>query len=161
MAVTEHYQTDVFAIIMLIACALLVVFLIIVAIYFFNLMNLKPPTKGESTFLFWITVILVLIFIGLSIYSLIRIFTHKSAIPIVNEDKSKSLKPTSKTLPMSVSQNPYLQETTPAPIKINNIPKTSRATTESDSFSDVPFTQKQRTIADEGLVSIVDITGGP
>lgn len=80
MPATERYQIDIFAIIILIVSVLIIIFLIISIIYFMNLMNLKPPTKNESTFLFWTAIILAIIFFGIAIYSLVRIFTHKSVI---------------------------------------------------------------------------------
>jgi len=163
MPATERYQADVFAIIVLIASVLIVVFLIIAAIYFFNLMNLKPPSKGESTFLFWTTIVLALIFIAICIYALIHIFTHKSVV--YEEPKqvtvSKTQTVATATIPATVPVAPPIQQVSPTQIKISNIPKTSRATNESVSLSDIPSTQAERVFLDQAAISLGDITGGP
>lgn len=76
----ESYQVDVFAIIALIGIILIIVFLVIAAVYFYNLMNLRPPTQAESTFLFWTSVVLIVIFVALGIYALIRIFAYRAVV---------------------------------------------------------------------------------
>jgi hypothetical protein len=79
MAVVERFQVDFFAITVLIVAVLIIVYLIIAAIYLLNLSaNNKPPNQGESTFLFWTTIILGIIFLAIAIYALIRIFTYTS-----------------------------------------------------------------------------------
>ena len=80
MPVTESYQVDVFAIIVILATVLILVFLIIASIYFWNLIYLKPPSSGEASFLFWTSIILIIIFLIIGIYALIRIFTHRSLV---------------------------------------------------------------------------------
>ena len=162
MPATERYQADVFAIIVLIAAVLIVVFLIISAIYFFNLMSLKPPSKAESTFLFWTSIVLALIFIGLAIFALIHIFTHKS---VVYEEPKTTVSTTTKVVPdvapvAPTVTAPVAVQTTPAPIKISNVPKASRATNESVSVSDIPVTQTQRSAIDQELLSLGDVIGG-
>lgn len=166
MPATERYQADVFAIIVLIAAVLIVVFLIISAIYFFNLMSLKPPSKAESTFLFWTSIVLALIFIGLAIFALIHIFTHKS---VVYEEPKTTVSTTTKVVPVVAPVAPTVTapvtapaavQTTPAPIKISNVPKASRATNESVSVSDIPVTQTQRSAIDQELLSLGDVIGG-
>jgi len=162
MPATERYQADVFAIIVLIAAVLIVVFLIISAIYFFNLMSLKPPSKAESTFLFWTSIVLALIFIGLAIFALIHIFTHKS---VVYEEPKTTVATTTTVVPVKAPvvvpvTAPVAVQTTPAPIKISNVPKSSRATNESISVSDIPVTQTQRSAIDQELLSLGDVIGG-
>ena len=76
----ERYRVDIFAIIILIFIILIMVYLIVVAVYFYNLMNLRPPTQNESRFLFWTSIVLSIIFAFLGIYALIRILTHKSIV---------------------------------------------------------------------------------
>lgn len=79
MAVVERFQIDFFAITVLIVAVLIIVYLIIAAIYLLNLSaNNKPPNQGESTFLFWTTIILGIIFLAVGIYAMIRIFTYTS-----------------------------------------------------------------------------------
>lgn len=150
MPVTEQYQVDLFAIIVLIAAVLILVFLIIAAVYFMNLMNLKPPTTGESTFLFWTSLILIFIFVGIIIYAMIRIFTYKS---IVYEE------------PQQLQQQPQPQYRPPPPETqlrpINQEPRvvTTRATNKSLSFSDAPITEKQRNSLNDELISIGNSMG--
>lgn len=167
MPTTERYQVDIFGIIVLIAAVLIVVFLIIAAIYFFNLMNLKPPSKGEATFLFWTTIVLALIFVGIAIYALIHIFTRKSIIyeepkqTIITE--KQVITTASPSVPAPIKQQttaPIKQQTTAAPIKISNVPKTSRVT-ETVSLSDIPISQSQRAALNQELINLADITGGP
>ena len=161
MPTTERYQVDVFGIIVLIAAVLIVVFLIIAAIYFFNLMNLKPPSKGEATFLFWTTIIMTLIFVAIAIYALIHIFTNKT--PIYEETKQTitTKKQVVSSSPPPIASAPSIQQTTAAPIKISNVPKTSKTTTETVSLSDIPITQTQRAALNQELINLVDIAGGP
>ena len=158
MATTERYQVDLFAIIVLIAAVLIVVFLVIAAIYFFNLMNLKPPSKGESTFLFWTSIVLALIFIGIAIFSLIHIFTHKA---VVYEEPKVVTTKTERAPVVAPVTAPAFIQTSAAPIKITNVPKTARATNESVSVSDIPGTQTQRNAIDQELLSLGDVIGGP
>lgn len=80
MPATQRYQVNVFAIIALIILVIVLVYLIIAAVYFFNLMNLKPPTQSESTFLFATAVILSLILFFITIYALWEIFAYSAFI---------------------------------------------------------------------------------
>ena len=157
MPATERYQTDIFAIVVLIAAVLVVVFLVISAIYFFNLMSLKPPSKAESTFLFWTSIVLVLIFIGISIFAMIHIFTHKAVV----YEEPKVPVTTRQEVVAAAPVAPAPVQTTAAPVKINNIPKSARATNESVSASDIPVTQSQRSAIDQEIVSLNNVMGGP
>jgi len=160
MPATERYQVDIFAIIVLISAVLIIVFLIIAAIYYFNLMSLKPPSKGESTFLFWTTIVLAIIFMGIAVYALIRIFTHKSVVYEEPKESVAAKTPTPKMV-TPPQEPPAMQQTTAAPIKISNIPRTARPTNESVSLSDIPVTQSQLTNLNQELINLADITGGP
>lgn len=81
MPATERYQTDVFAIIVVVASIAVLVFLIVAAIYFNGIQNWTTiPGSGESTFLFWAAIVLGVIFLGIVIYGLYRIFTHRAVI---------------------------------------------------------------------------------
>lgn len=143
MATTERYQVNVFAIVVLITAVLMLVFLIIAAIYFFNLMRLRPPSRGESMALFWTTIILALLFLFIIVYSLIHIFTHKS---LVYEETAKP----APIVASSVVVPPPAIVTTPA--LISNIPghRTSLVT----SVSDVPLTQSQKEAEEAQLLSL-------
>lgn len=154
MPATERYQIDFFAIIVLIAAVLIIVFLVISAIYFYNLMNLKPPSKGESTFLFWTAIILAVIFLALAIYALIHIFTHKA---IVYEEPPVVAAPivTPAPVPIVVPQTtfqalPQKQIVTTPPVRISNVPRSDVST----SFSDAPLTRPQRNSLNQELISI-------
>lgn len=178
MPATERYQVDFFAILVLIASVLILVFLIIAAIYFYNLINFKPPTSGESTFLLWTSIILGIIFLALSIYALIRIFTHTSTVyeegghypiqvmPAPVPTFMPAPVPYVTPTPVMVAPVPQLrapipqtrtpiQQTTPT-VRISNIPQTSRQTNVSQSFSDVPVTQAQRSALNQELISLGD-----
>ena len=116
-----------------------------------NLMNLKPPSKGESTFLFW-TAILMAVVVGIVVVlAIIRIFTHKS---VVYEEPPKVIaKPTTAVIPVVTTTAPLA----PAPVRISNIPGFSndvRPTNLSTSFSDVPITYQQRSTLEQELVSL-------
>ncbi|CAH6420783.1 Hypothetical protein HVR_LOCUS1290 [uncultured virus] len=153
MPATERYQVDIFGIVVLIATVLVLVFLIIAAIYFFNLMNLKPPSRGESTFLFWTTVVLAIIFGIIVIYALIHIFTHKSVV----YEEPKAVTKTIVTTPRVAVAAPVpttITTTTASPVLISNIPQTSLPTNQSVAFSDIPVTQSQRTALNQELINL-------
>lgn len=81
MPATERYQTDIFAIIVVIASIAILVFLIVSAIYFNGIQNWTTiPGSGESIFLFWTAIVLGIIFLAIIIYGLYRIFTHRAVI---------------------------------------------------------------------------------
>ena len=140
MPATERYQVDVFAIVTLIVAVLIVVFLIIAAIYFSGLMNLKPPSSGEATFLFWTSIVLAVIFVGLAVWAVIQIITHKS---IVYEEPFKVMP----TTPTTVITSPPVTTPGPASVYSANTTTTSYVeppSTVSTSYSDIPVTSVQR-----------------
>lgn len=165
MPATERYQVDIFGIIILIAAVLILVFLVIVAIYFYDLMNLKPPTRGESTFLFWTSIVMAIIFAAIIIYAMIHIFTHKS---IVYEEPNRSITRTVITPPNTLPvATPTVTPVTPrvvtpvvtpvptsSPVLISNIPQTTRVTNQSVSFSDIPVNVAQRNALNGELMSL-------
>ena len=127
MAMTESYQVDIFGIVVLIGSVLMLVFLIIAAVYFYNLMNFKPPTKGESTFLFWTSIVLAVIFFAMIIYALYHIFTHRA---ILIETPTTVVKTTTTTpitttqvIRQSVPSNPVTYTTVPSnPVTYTTVP---------------------------------------
>lgn len=144
--VTETPRVHVFAIIVLLAAVAALVFFIIMAIYAYNLMKLKPPSKTESTAVFWACIIFAIIFLAIVIYALYKIFTHKSV------QVSK----------VSTPQKPIITTTTPAtvipmqtnqvPIRLNNTPVPQTPS----QLSDLSFTSpQQRTAIDTEVNSIV------
>lgn len=133
----ETNTVNVFAIIVLIAAIAVAIFLIICSIYFYNLINLKPPSKSTSTFLFWTAVIMALIFIAIVVYSLVKIFTHKATL-IYN---IKTLTPTTTKSTVKVETKPLTQ-----PIQITTSPSNL-----STTLSDIPLTQTDKIQLDKLL----------
>ena len=146
MPATERYQVDVFAIIVLIAMILILVFLIIAAIYFLNLMNLKPPSKGESTFLFWTAVILAVASLAIVVLAIIHIFTHKAVV--YEEPKPVVKAPT--TAVVAVQAPPIAPKLSMAPTE----PEFFRPSEISTTFSAVPVTSKQQTALEGEILSL-------
>ncbi|MEM2986858.1 MAG: hypothetical protein QXV60_02035, partial [Nitrososphaerota archaeon] len=85
----ETYQINWFAITIFIFMVITLVYFIVLGVYLYNLMNLKPPNKGESIFLFWTTVLLGIGVLIIVIISLYKIFTHKE--PMYEEVRTKEL----------------------------------------------------------------------
>lgn len=80
MQPTQRYQVNWFAIIVLISIVLVIVFLVVSAIYFYNLINLKVPTTSESTFLLATAIIMAIVFFIIGMVALYEIFTHSITI---------------------------------------------------------------------------------
>ena len=165
MPATERYQVDFFAILVLIVAVLIIVFLIITAIYFYHLMNLRPPTRGESTFLFWTSIILSVIFLGLAIYALVHIFTHTATVyeepPVVrNTTVTTAPLPIPITVsPSVITQPPVITRSPPvvtrsSPVRISNVTRTAPVSDYSVDYSDIPVTRQQRTALNQELLSI-------
>lgn len=155
MPATERYQVDWFAIIVLISSILILVFLVITAIYFFNLMNLKPPSRGESTFLFWTTIVLGIIFLAIAIFSLIKIFTYKS---IVYEEPKIEVKtePSREVKTTITTEQPIT-----TPIKISNVPPTTIQTSNvtQRNLSDIPISTKESSSLNQELITLSNAFG--
>lgn len=115
--VSVKYHIDLFAIIVLIVIAMIIIYLIITAIYFYNLMNNRPPTYGESSFLFWTSVVLLFIYIAVTVYALIRIFTYK---PVVAE--VAAVAPVAAPVAVASPTNTYAHYVNaPAPIAVQQV----------------------------------------
>lgn len=142
MPATERYQVNVFAIITLIALVLVVVFLIICAIYFSGLMNLRPPSRGESTFLFWTAVIMAVALTALAIWAIIEILTHKSVV-------YETPKPTVVYQPPIMAQ-PTVATAVPTQTTTVNLPASALST----SFSDIPVPTAQQQAITGGLINL-------
>ena len=80
MATTEKYQIDIFSIMTMIVSVLTIIFLIIAAVYYGNLVSGKPPSNAESSFLLWSSVVLIIILAALAIFATIKVFKHKSYV---------------------------------------------------------------------------------
>jgi hypothetical protein len=145
MAVTERYQVNVFAIMTLIVLVLVIVFLIISAIYFSGLMNLRPPTRGESTFLFWTAVILAVILTVLAIWSIVEILTHKAIICETPKPAVVYQAPVASALVAPATVFPAQTTTV-------NLP--APATTLSTSFSDIPVPTAEQQVITTGLINV-------
>jgi hypothetical protein len=159
MPATERYQVDFFAIVIMIVSVLALVFLIIAAIYFMNLMNLRPPSKTESTFLFWTSVILAVIFLGIIIYAFIRIFTYKSIVyeedkPVIPTTPQITVQPLPQVVPPLMVQPVPPQPTPPAIMVQPQTPITTRPSEFSQNFSDIPVTAGQSTALNQELIGI-------
>jgi len=83
----EENHVDPFSVIVLIGIVLLIVFLIICCVYFYDLMKMKPPSKGESTFLFWTSMLLAIVAVVIAILAMVHIFTHKHVFNEIVEKK--------------------------------------------------------------------------
>lgn len=156
MPATERYQVDFFAIVILIVSVLVLAFLIITAIYFMSLMNLRPPNQTESTFLFWTAVILSVIFLGIIIYAFIRIFTYKSIV--YEEDKPVPVITTIPQPNVIVPPQPTLMVQPVQPVQPTimvqpQVPITRPADL-SQTFSDVPVNEQQRTALNQQLINL-------
>lgn len=145
MPVTERYQVDVFAIIILVVAVLILVFLIVVAVYFFNLMNLNPPSRTESTFLFWTTIILGIIFLGIIIYALWRIFTY--TVMIYEE-------PTVMVTPPPTPIQPVITSAPVQPLVVTPVTTQIPTMNLSTNLSDIPLTQRQRESLNQQLIGL-------
>jgi hypothetical protein len=109
MPIVEIPKVDYFSIVVLMVSVIVTIFLIIVSIYFFNLINLRPPNTNEANFLFWTSILLAIILFVIGIYSLIRLFTYK--VPIYEPDTTRN----------TITTNPtYI-----SPITTSNIPRTT------------------------------------
>lgn len=71
-----YKEVDYFAVVTLLAIVLLLVFLVVTVIYFNSTANLTPPTRAESTFLFWTGIVMIVLLTVLAVYAMIRIFYY-------------------------------------------------------------------------------------
>jgi hypothetical protein len=82
MSVNQRSEVDYFAILTLLATVLVTIFLIVAALYFSSVIDLKPPSRSESTFLLWTDVVLIIILIALMIYAMFRIFSRPKVVEV-------------------------------------------------------------------------------
>lgn len=134
--VTETPRVHVFAIIVLLAAVAALVFFIIMSIYAYNLMKLKPPSKTESIAIFWACIIFAIIFLAIVIYALYKIFTHKAVqVSTVTTTSKPVLTP---TVTQTITPLQPIQ-TIQTPIRLNNTPIPS-----TPQLSDLKFTSPQQ-----------------
>jgi hypothetical protein len=103
MAVSQKTQVDIFGIVVLIISILIQVFLIIAAMYYNNMINLKFPSTTNTIYLFWTSIIMIIIFLALSIFSFYRIYTHKSIV--FDAEKHIVISPPKKSNVIRVNRN--------------------------------------------------------
>ena len=144
--VTETSRVHVFAIIVLLAAVAALVFFIIMSIYAYNLMKLKPPSKTESTAIFWASIIFAVIFLAIVIYALYKIFTHKSMVITKTPTPVVTTVPVQQTVVRPPSTLPL--QTTQAPIRLNNTPVAP------PQISDLSFTPQQKIAEDNLLIGL-------
>ena len=147
MPVSERYQVDIFAVVVLIFTIILLIFLVVTAIYFMNLMNSKPPTISESTFLFGTSIVLTLIFLGIAIYALIRLFTYT----VIVCDEPRRLPLVVQPVAPTITVQPVAQP----PVPLAGVPAiTVLPSNVSQNVSDVPLTQPQQVALGQELTNI-------
>ena len=114
MAETKPHRT--FIIIILLTLIIAAIFLIFVAVYANNVSKVKIPSKSESQFIFWVTILMIIIFVALIIWSLYYVFK-----PVVCEVAPSGIQPisivptTAGVSPTGVSSVPIVN-VTPSPI---------------------------------------------
>lgn len=107
-------------------------------------MELKPPSKATSTFLFWTTLILAVVFVVIFGYAIFEIFKHKSVVyeetkPVEKTPEVK--KPPEVEKAPEVKKPPEVPKESPKNVTVSNVP-TKRRTDLSTSLSDIPVSQK-------------------
>jgi hypothetical protein len=185
MPVVERYQTDYLAIFVTIVSVLIVIFLGISAVYFKDVINLGRPTNGFSEFLFWTAIIMIAIFVFIGVYAFYRLLTWKVVIyeetPLIN--RPLAVQPVLAVQPMAASQpmmlapapapapapaipltGPPTRQLAPAPIgqsatqyvAISNVPPVRQPSNVSSSASDLPITQRQRSVLSQELAVVAN-----
>ena len=157
MPISERYQVDIFAVVVLIFTVILLIFLVVTAIYFMNLMNSKPPTISESTFLFGTSIVLTLIFLGIAIYALIRLFTYTVIVHEETRPLPLVVQPVAPTIAVQpVAPTIAVQPTVP-PAGVPTV--TILPSNVSQTVSDVPLAPTQRAALSQELVNIGSAMG--
>ena len=127
MNVVESYQLDMFSVIVLIAVVILMVFFIVASVYFFNNWTNQVIASGESSGLFWTSLVILVLLLGLGIYATIRIFTYKTLV-VKEEIVPPVIIPSRQYYPVqpvqSVQPNQQILYS-PKPMNEYNIPKSS------------------------------------
>lgn len=154
MPTYEENRADPFSITVLVASVLIVVFLIISSIYFSNLIKLRPPSKAESTFLFWTSLLLTIIATVIAILAIVHIFTHKHVTNII---ENKIVAPPAKTGPTKATPPPRGPSAAPPPITQTRTRSPARTGSDDGfkrSFADM--SQYDRSATDKNLRSLSD-----
>lgn len=162
MPTTERYQVDILAVVVLIASVLLLVFLAICAIYFNGLQNSSPPSAGESTFLFWTAIVMIVIFTAIGIYALIHLFTHKAVVYEPTKATAAEVTKPPVTV-VAAAPKPAAIQVAPAPIKLPPAAigaQTYRTTPLSTSLSDIPLPPTQESKLQEELLNFSSLMKG-
>ena len=123
VATVRKYQFDTFSVIVLIVAIITAIYTIVCAVYYYRLTTGVVAGNGEYTFLFWISLVVGLIILILTIISIIRIFTYKVEIP---DSCASEFGLTPDVLPLSsvssvptVPNIPYIQPIAPAQFATN------------------------------------------
>lgn len=112
---------DVFAILCLISNTMVVVFLLIAAITFYNLTIFNIPSTGQSTFMFATAIVLAFICLVLGLYAVWKIFSYRPLTVIeTNTINTHNAHIQSTITNQVVSQNSMLNPTL-ADVQVANV----------------------------------------
>lgn len=112
--------TDVFAILCLISNTMVVIFLIIAAVYFYNLSHFNIPSSGTSIFLFGTALLLAFICLILGLYAVWKIFSYRPLTVVETAAINTNNSPVQQTISNSVVTTPNVRVAdiyTQSPIK--------------------------------------------
>lgn len=124
---------DIFAILCLLSNTLVVIFLIISAVYFYNVSAFTIPSSGQSTFMFATALVLAFICLVLGMYAVWQIFSYRPLTVVETTAINTANAPIQNTITGNVvtTQTPMV---TVAPVSTgNSIPKWT-----GTPLSDVP-----------------------
>jgi hypothetical protein len=76
LIVRKHY-VDMLSIISLIFFILLIIFFIVISIYFFNVSQSRWPSPSTGTIMFWLSLLMIFLLVGISIYIVIHMITNR------------------------------------------------------------------------------------
>lgn len=68
-------MADIFSVVAMVGGALLLVFLVVAAIYFYSTMNNQFPVTTQSTAMFWLSILWMAAVLGFVIWAFVRLFT--------------------------------------------------------------------------------------
>lgn len=104
MAVVK--KVNIFAIIMLIMIAVLIVFLAFCAVYFFNVSSGVLPSNSQTMFMAWIAIVILIILAILMVYAfMVTLKGDKEYVPKNKPPKGTKLKPVEKPQIATVNMN--------------------------------------------------------
>ena len=125
--------TDVFAILCLINNTMVIIFLVIAAIYFYNLTNFNIPSSGTSLFLFGVSLLLAFVCLILGLYAVWKIFSYRPLTVIETTAINTNNSPIQTTMTNSVVTTPNVEVANLyAPYQMRNII--------GNPVSDIPLT---------------------